>query len=703
MSGHLSGSVQYLKGVGPARANGLSKLGILTIRDLLYYFPKRYEDRRLYKKILELKDGEIATVSGKIELTDVVAMHPKLAVFKAAVSDGSGIIFAMFYKRPSYRYDVFNKLKTVLVPGTRIILHGRVEIFHNTRQIRTEEYEVLAGDETDRLHTGRIVPVYPGAEGVPCRFLRSIIKQAVERFSKYVPEIVPPGYEKTVDETPVKYAMEQIHFPDEFDKIERARKRLAFDEFLILELAMLLSKRQHSEKRKNRDIRILKNLLTPFRQRLGFDFTRPQKKVINEIFMDMTSAKPMNRLLMGDVGSGKTVVALSAVLLAIENGYQAAMMAPTEILAEQHYYTTKNFLNDLSVRTALLTGSTPQSKKRDIVRSLAEGGIDLLIGTHALIESRVRFGKLALVVIDEQHKFGVMQRHKLHRKGALTEEASPPDVLIMTATPIPRTLALTIYGDLDVSVIDELPSGRLPVTTMHADEPFAWDFIAKKIREGRQAYIVFPLVEESDKIELKAAVQEARRLSMDVFPEFRVGLLHGQMKGADKEKAMLDFRDRKYDILIATTVIEIGIDIPDATVIVIEHADRFGLSTLHQLRGRVGRKSGVESYCLLLGEPKTDEAKKRMNTLISTTDGFVIAEKDLEIRGPGEFFGVQQHGALPLKIGDIFRDIGIINRTRKLAGEILSNDPALAGRKHLNMKEELIRNYAGRFFLPQTG
>ncbi len=700
----LENSIKFLKGVGPERAKLFNKLGIKTIKDLLTYFPKRYEDRRTYKKIAQLIDGETVTVSGFVEMSEVIQLTPKLAIFKIAISDSTGIIYATFYKKPNYRYDVFKKLKKDFSKGNKVIVHGKVEKFYNTKQIRVEEYEILSGDKTDLIHTDRIVPVYQLTEGLNNRFFRTIIKQAQEKYLKFWNEILPEKIKIENNLQNIKYAIQKIHFPEDFNEIDISRRRIAFDELLLLELAMVISKKITKENKKGYTYQIKKNLLTPFKQKLGFEFTRSQKKVINEIFNDMCSEYPMNRLLIGDVGSGKTVVALSAILLAIENNYQAAFMAPTEVLAEQHYYTIKQFLSELNLKIELLTSSVSSSQKKTIMDKLASGEIDLIIGTHALIEEKIKFKNLKLVIIDEQHKFGVTQRQKLLQKGYSKNKQTGIDVLIMTATPIPRTLSLTIYGDLDISIIDELPPGRRPVKTLHLTEEYkAYEFVKKEIEEGHQAWIVFPLVEESDKLELKSAITEAKKLKETFFNKYNVGLLHGQMPGKEKEITMLYFRRGLYDILITTTVIEIGLDVPNATVIVIEHADRFGLATLHQLRGRVGRNKDLVSYCILLGEPKTEEAKKRFEIMISTNDGFLIAEEDLKIRGPGEFFGTMQHGLPELKIGDIFKDIDTINTTRSIAEKIIQKDRYLSSSEYRNLKFELLRKYGDRFTLSQVG
>lgn len=693
----LDKPVKYLKGVGPVRAEILARLGISTVRDLMLYFPKEHDDRRSFKKISGITDGETAAVSVKVEIAGIKNIGPKLAVFKAAVSDNTGVLYAAFFKKPNYRYDVFQKLKKDFVPGSKVMVYGKIERMPGGREMRVEEYEPLGQGHMDTIHTGRIVPIYPLTEGLNGRFLRALIKSALETRLHLVDEIIPHGIAATLPIPSFRKALEQYHFPDSFEMRDKARARIAFEEFLLLGLAMLISKNQNAARRKKREYRVTGELLKPFRNGLGFEFTRAQKHVINEIFSDLQSCRPMNRLLVGDVGSGKTVVALSAALLAMENGHQAAFMAPTEILAGQHFLTIRNFLAPVNVKAAMLTGSTPLPAKRQIRKNLSEGTVQLIVGTHALLERSISFKSLGLVIIDEQHKFGVVQRQGLREKGFTGD---PPDVLVMTATPIPRTLALTVYGDLDVSSINELPPGRRPVKTLSVNEQRAYEFVRSELRKGRQAYIVFPLIEESDKMELKSVMGEAENLSKNVFPEFKIGFLHGQMPGERKERIMLDFRDRKIEILASTTVIEIGLDVPNATVMVIEHSERFGLASLHQLRGRVGRAPGVDSYCLLVGDPGTEDSKERIEVMLSTNDGFKIGEIDLRLRGPGKFFGTVQHGLPELKVGDLARDVSLISEARKAAGEILKKG-LLEREKPL--REALLKAYGDRMDLPRVG
>ena len=692
--------VQFIKGVGPAKARILSRIGINTINDLLTYFPKAYEDRRTETKIAALIDGNKAVIRGKVEFAEVIKLSFSLSAYKAAVFDGTGIAFIMFFRKvnPYHKYDIFSSLRKELVQGAVVAVSGQAEIKPGEKQLRAEEYEVVSEPSKDSANFGRIIPVYRGTEGLNLKWLRNLIKSTLDKYSgeiKY--DIIPDRIARREELPEIPRAVSRLHFPDTFEEAETARQRIALNEFLLLETALAITRKNNNKIDKGREYGIKRSLLTPFRSKLGFEFTHSQKKVINEIFSDMQLTKPMNRLLMGDVGSGKTVVALSAMLLASENGYQSAFLSPTEILAEQHYVTLKRILQGLPVSVILLTskGQRPGEKKLSVER-IKKGEADIVIGTHALLQGNIAFKNLGLTVIDEQHRFGVLQREAIRKKGL------EPDVLVMTATPIPRTLALTVYGDLDVSVIDELPPGRKPVETMHLDTTRAYELVKKEISNRNQAFIVYPLIEESDKLELKAAVKEAKSLAESVFKGFRIGLLHGQMPSADKERTMEAFRSGAFDILISTTVIEVGIDIPNATVMVIEHADRFGLATLHQLRGRIGRGSN-RSFCVLIGQTKTDEAKRRFNAMLSASDGFKIAEEDLDLRGPGEFFGTTQHGLPELKAGNVVKDLKIIDTARRIAAEIVENDEGIDKSENSALKTELKRVYGERFRLSKIG
>ena len=531
---------------------------------------------------------------------------------------------------------------------------------------------------------------------VSLRYIRVLVKRALDQFLKDFKEFLPAYLREEYSLEGFQESIYQIHFPDSQEKLLDAYRRLVFDEFFMLELALALRKRGVYAKKKAHSYQIKKTLLTPFRERLSFQFTQSQKKVINEIFNDMLSTHPMNRLLQGDVGSGKTVVALSSLLLACENGYQGALMVPTEILAEQHFLNIKKMLDGLNVKIGLIVGKQSAKERKKVLKEIECGQVNLVIGTHALIEEGLKFNNLSMAVIDEQHKFGVLERLKLRKKGWNL------DVLVMTATPIPRTLALTLYGDLDISVIDRSPPGRKKIITKRMGEREAYRFLIEEVRNKRQGYVVYPLVNESDKMELKAAVGMAEKLRTGVFRHYRVGLIHGQMRKEDKDKTMLAFLRKEFDIIIATTIIEVGIDVPNASVMIIENSDRFGLATLHQLRGRVGR-SDYQSYCILLGDSKTEEAKRRLDIMLNTCDGFRIAEEDLRIRGVGEFFGIRQHGMPIFRIGDLIKDYKILHLARKSAFELVNRDPYLKVVENQGIREKLKKRFGLKFILGEVG
>ncbi len=694
----LDQNIQFLKGVGPKRAAIFSKIGIFTLRDLLTYFPREYEDRRKPVPIASIKGKERISVKGKVLLSEEKKLSMRLSAFKVKITDGTGTLNGVFFRKvnPYQKFDIFATLKKYFVPGAEVYLSGMCEYNFGYRELSVDEYEVVSKDKP-LIHFGRIVPLYPLTEGIGQKWMREFFAKNINIYSDEWPEILPEGskYKRGIS---AAEALREIHFPEDLNTAELARRRLAFDEFFLIETALNIARARDKKIIKNRRYELKRNLLTPFREKLNFEFTQAQKKVINEIFDDLKKEEPMKRLLMGDVGSGKTVVALSAMLFAIENGCQSVIIAPTEILAEQHYLTISNILEGLPVNAVLLSGkiTAKKSAKEKTLSDIASGAANIIIGTHAILEKNVAFKNLALIVIDEQHRFGVIQR------ALLQEKSEHPDVLVMTATPIPRTLALTVYGDMDVSIIDKLPPGRQPIETLYLGPEGAYDVVKKEIKKGNKAYIVYPLVEESDKVELKAAVKEAENLSKAVFKDFKVGLLHGQMKTDEREKTMLDFRSGRFDVLIATTVIEVGIDIKDATVMVIEHAERFGLATLHQLRGRIGRSS-KKSFCVLVGDPKSEQSRERIKAMLETQDGFRIAEKDLELRGPGEFFGTAQSGILEFKAGNIVTDSKLIEESKDLAKEVTAKDPGLNLSQHKMLKKEVARAYGKTFGLFKIG
>jgi len=685
---NLSMSIQFLKGVGPERARILKKIDIETIGDLITYFPFRHEDRSHLKMFAQIGHGEEATVLAVVSEHKITYSRGGKPLLKILLEDGSGratmVCFNQLY------------LKDSLTPGTSLVLHGKFERTFNDLQITNFTYEKLTGKEDELIHTNRIVPIYQVTSKLNLRFFRAMIKRVLDSYVSYLEETLPIPVLRKYNLEPYQEAVYDMHFPPSWEKREAARRRLVFEDFFFWELAMALRKRRVKTIEKNRKYLVKKNLLTAFKEKLPFNFTSAQKKAIREIFSDLMSPRPMNRLLQGDVGSGKTVVALAAILLVLENGYQAAVMAPTEILAEQHYFTLRQMLEGLEVKVELATGRMKQKRKREVYQRIAKGESQIVIGTHALIEEGVKFSNLALAVIDEQHKFGVMQRARLRKKGENL------DILVMTATPIPRTLALTVYGDLDVSVIDELPPGRKSVVTERLSDEESYRVVIDGVRKGQQAYIVYPIINESDKLELRAAVKMAERLMATVFKDFRVGLLHGQMGSEEKERVMLKFLNREFDILITTSIIEVGIDVANACLMVIEHSERFGLATLHQLRGRVGR-GREQSLCILLGQPKTEEAKRRLQIMMETTDGFRIAEEDLRLRGGGEFFGTQQHGLPEFRIGDIISDYRELELARQVAFHLVDRDPLLTLPENGVIRKKFREKFKRRFGLASIG
>ncbi|NUN22164.1 MAG: ATP-dependent DNA helicase RecG [Candidatus Jettenia caeni] len=684
----LNQTIQYLKGVGPKRGEILERLGIRTIRDVLYYFPRDYKDHTKIQKISKAKIGAKITIQGK-----VLGVHARISrnrkhIVEVFVGDGTGTIAATWFNQP-FLTDKFHIEDTVF-------LHGKVGAYKYL-QLLSPEYEIVQNEDISEKE-GSIIPIYPLTEHMSQTHFRKIVEEAVRHFTGHVEEIVPKELMKKNRLIPIQDALRDIHFPKTFEHLKHAKSKLIYDELFILEIAMAL-RRWSIKEETGISFKAGPNVDTHIRNLIPFTLTNAQERVIHEIKNDMRSSKPMNRLLQGDVGSGKTVVAIYAILIAIANGYQAAFMAPTEILAEQHFHTLKKYLMCSHVRIRLLTGESHARYKKSDLEQIKTGQVDLVIGTHALIEETVQFRKLGLVVIDEQHKFGVVQRLKLKEKG------SCPDVLIMTATPIPRTLSLTLFGDLDISILDEIPPGRSPIKTLwipNGKEKNAYDLIRSEVAKGRQVFVVYPLVEESEVLHLKAAVTEAKRLQHDIFPNLRIGLLHGQMKSGEKDKIMTDFKEKRYDILVSTIIIEVGIDIPNATIMVIEHAERFGLAQLHQLRGRIGRGND-QSYCLLFGYPKTPISHERLKIMTKTCDGFKIAEMDFRLRGPGEFFGTRQHGLPELRISDLIRDFPILVQARKDAFEIISKDPHLASETHQKMRQKVLETFRNRLELIHIG
>jgi ATP-dependent DNA helicase RecG len=677
----LETEVQYVKGVGEKLAQVLSKLNIYTLGDLLFHLPRRYEDRRHFRKIAHARVGEAVTVSGKLVTVDNVKVR-NLTLTKAYLDDGSGVLELVWYNQP-YMKENLNKLR-----NSQIVAYGVIKESPYGLQMETPEWEDLpdGADPDSLLSVNRIVPIYPLTEGIRQKRMRQIIWNAVQH-AHLAPEILPRSVRERVGLMPLPQALQQIHFPDDDQIIEPARQRLVFEEFFLLQLGVGLQ-RLRTRQERGIAMRIDADRLNEMLHRLvPFELTNAQKRVIHEIWSDMAQPHPMNRLLQGDVGSGKTIVAAAAILAAADNQYQAAIMAPTEILAEQHYINLHRLFQPLGISVELLVGRLSNKQRQQARERIATGRGMVAVGTHALIQEGVEFARLGLAIVDEQHRFGVLQRAALRDKGVM------PHVLVMTATPIPRTLTLTLYGELDVSIIDELPPGRKPVRT-HWKTPEerlkVYAGVRKLVEQGRQAYVICPLIDESDKLQVRAAEQMAEHLQKDVFPDLRVGLLHGRMKPAEKEAVMDAFRAGEMDILVSTTVIEVGVDVPNAAAIVIEDADRFGLAQLHQLRGRVGR-SEHQSYCVLIANPKSEEGQRRMDIMTRTNNGFLIAEEDLRIRGPGEIYGTRQSGMPSFRVADLVKDMRLLEVARQEAFHLLEQDPDLSRPEHAALREAVDR------------
>jgi ATP-dependent DNA helicase RecG len=699
--------IQYIKGVGPHRARLLSRLGIRTVKDAMYYLPYRYEDRSNLRRISDLKYDNVETVCGKVISAEVIRVPKRnIKIFELIINDGSGLLKGKWFNQPF--------MKRNFEIGQKVILYGTVrrdpypvrkKFFNGAYwgigfEMDNPEYEIVSDDGDSLIHTNRIVPVYRVTGGLSVRQMRSIMFNLINTCIKDVFDPIPLEILRENAFPSLSESLSEVHFPDtgaDIGLLNRGvsefHKRLSFDELFMFELGLAATKKRSVFEKGiafNHKGRLLKRLI----EVLPFSLTGAQEKVFSNILRDMRRPHPMNRLIQGDVGCGKTVIALMAMTVAAECGYQSALMAPTEILAEQHYINIHRMVEDLGLKICLLTGS----RKNRPLKEIASGEIDIVVGTHALIQEGVRFKNLALVLIDEQHRFGVMQRALLRKK------AINPDVLVMTATPIPRTLALTLYGDLDYSVIDELPPNRRPVTTLlfaPGQKDYIYRLIREEVKKGRQVYVVYPVIEESRSYQdLRSAIKGKNALEK-FFPEFRVGLLHGRMKAQDREEIMASFKHGEIDILVSTTVIEVGVDVPNATLMLIVHAERFGLAQLHQLRGRIGRGSH-RSYCILLAyEPYGEEAKKRLDIMVRSNDGFRIAEEDLDIRGPGEFFGTRQSGMPDLRIANIVRDAKILDIARREAFDLIDRDPELKDFPLLRNALEIF--WKGKIELFKTG
>jgi ATP-dependent DNA helicase RecG len=728
--------VQYVKGIGPRLAEVLAAKGIRTVDDLLHYLPFRYEDRLNPRSVAELRAGEMATVVAEVRNSGLFRTR-RMPIFQLTVGQGRSRLKCIWFNA-TYLRDRFQA-------GQMVALYGKVEEDRDGNlQINQPQFEILGdineeggADEAEKkaaasLEIGRIVPIYEstGQGKLTPRWFRRIIRGTLENLNPDLPDPIPAAVRAHLSLVSPREALWKVHWPDageSFTDLQSSRTaahvRMIFDELFFIELGLELKRR---EQKAQTGIAFALNdrVREAIKKILPFHPTAAQKRVLKEIASDMQMPSPMRRLLQGDVGSGKTIVAFQAAIIAIENGYQVALMAPTEILAQQHYFSARQILERAGYRIVLLTGSLEQDRKRDVRRHIAQGNAQLVIGTHALIQDRVEFENLGLVVVDEQHRFGVMQRLKLMKKtdapGVGTEfrpvlpgvdarrsSEAEPDVLVMTATPIPRTLALTLYGDLDVSVLDELPPGRTPVITRSVPDERStevWEFVRKQVGAGHQAYVVYPVIEENEERELKAAQQMHRELREKIFPDLHVGLLHGRLDADEKEHVMREFQAGKIEILVATTVIEVGVDVPNATVMVIEHADRFGLAQLHQLRGRIGR-GAAKSYCVLMrGGKVSEEGERRLDAMVSSNDGFQIAELDLELRGPGEFFGTKQAGIPSFRVANIIRDRQLLEAAKREAAFVISGPNAEVAKEEIDRAlREMRARWAFSYGLVEVG
>jgi len=675
--------IQYLKGVGPKRGDILRSLGVDTVGKLLYFFPRKYLDRSQTAPIASLKEHDYKTVIGKVVAKGL--LRGGKTRLEVVIGDDTGHLSLLWFR--GYRY-----LEKQFEKGMEVAVTGSVTFFQGLQMIHPE-YEFLGTEEDDQIHTGRIVPVYPqSAEmagvGLTSRSLRRLIKTAREMLGDKIEEYLPEKILTTEKFMPLKEAVFEMHFPADAEKAEAARRRLAFDELFYIQSILNSRKKQNAAHEKEYICNRPGKKFTALMDQLPFKLTAGQKQSLDQIIDDMTSPKPMNRLLQGDVGSGKTVVAILAAILAVENGGQAAVMVPTEILASQHFSGWRDKLEKVGIKSALLIGSVKGAEKKAIEAGLESGEIDIIFGTHAIISKSITFADLRLAVVDEQHRFGVVQRGRLAAKG------ERPDRLIMTATPIPRTLAMTLYGDLEVSTIPDLPPGRKPVQTVwrFADKlGDIYKYIDEEIGRGNQAFVIYPLVEKSEKLDLEAAEEGFEQLSDEILPHRKIGLVHGRIKADKRDKTIAEFHDGKLEILVATTVIEVGIDIPGANILVIQHAERFGLSQLHQMRGRVGRSAKRGLAVAVAYRPISDIGRRRLEYFASTTDGFKIAEADLELRGPGEFFGTRQHGLPEFRLANLLTDQDILLTARNWVDELYKD------RKGADKRLEFLLNHAALF------
>jgi len=709
-------SVQYIKGVGPVRKKLFSQLGIETVEDLLYFFPRRYEDRRHLVSISQLKIGEWNTVTGKVLATGGRhSWYTKKRVYEIVVADEKGRLTCVWFNQPYLEH--YFKI------GLNVVLHGKGEVYKNRLQMVAPEYEIIdEPQDKDHLSMGRIVPIYSLTKGMTQRYLRKIIKNCLDRYCNQLADLLPVPLRNKYRLYNIRRSINSLHFPQAFEEQEEAIRRISFEEFFFFQISVIL-RRMSIVTRDGIAHRIDEELMEQFIHAFPFTLTTAQKKVIREIGVDMAKRAPMLRLLQGDVGSGKTLVALFGCVVAYHNGYQSALMAPTEVLAQQHFENIKEllkgfeelrikglkcdsnpqFLKSFNPNSVLLTSSLSKKERENVLSDIRQGNAHLIIGTHALLSEQVTFKNLSFVVIDEQHKFGVRQRALLSDKG--TQKGMHPDILIMTATPIPRTLCMTLYGDLDTSLLNEMPKGRGKTTTKLytlEETETVYGQVRQLVQAGQQAYVVYPIIEESETLDLKAAKAMFKHFETEEFKDFRLGLVHGQMKRSDVERLMTKFKNKEIDILVATTILEVGVDVPNANVMVVEHAERFGLSQLHQLRGRIGRGES-DAVCFLIADPMTEDAKARLKAILSTNDGFKIAESDLLIRGPGQYFGRHQHGLNELRVANPVKQIDLLELARKEAIELVNKDPRLEQGFNTTIRQVIQQRYPQYLEMVEAG